>query len=241
MQFMKIRLGTYERDILKGKKGEAPKIAMEVILKLAEAFGAKELVEISSVQAMAHYGSLHDAGLDLLEKFAGLGGKCCVPTTQDPASISFRYWETLGIPKEYRDKQMRLARAIEDLGELPTWSCVPYHFANIPRFGQNVAWAESSAVSYANSVIGARTNRTGAGMTICAALTGRMPKTGLYLDENRVATVRIDVKAGELSDLDYNTIGIIMGKFLGAKIPVLYGFPKGVTNDNLKQNNKKLN
>ncbi len=96
-------------------------------------------------------------------------------------------------------------------------------------------------MSYANSVIGARTNRTGAGMTICAALTGRMPKTGLYLDENRVATVRIDVKAGELSDLDYNTIGIIMGKFLGAKIPVLYGFPKGVTNDNLKQNNKKLN
>ncbi|MGA2465718.1 MAG: aconitase X catalytic domain-containing protein [Thermodesulfobacteriota bacterium] len=231
---MKIKLGSYEEDILRGKKGEAAKLALEIVVKLAEAFGVEELVEISSVQAMAHYGSLHDAGLELMEKLAGLGGKCCVPTTQDPASISFKCWERLGIPKEYAEKQMELARAIQELGELPTWSCTPYYIGNIPRFGQNIAWAESSAVSFANSVIGARTNRTPAGLAICAALTARMPKAGLYLDENRVATVKLVIDAGNLSDLDYNTIGIILGKIAGTRISALFGIPSNVTNDNLK-------
>ena len=105
---------------------------------------------------------------------------------------------------------------------------------SVPRLGQNIAWAESSAVSFANSVLGARTNRTPAGIAICAALTGRMPRYGLYLTENRRAQIKIIVEAGELTPLDYNTIGIITGNWRGAKIPAIYGLPQSATNDDLK-------
>jgi predicted aconitase len=202
--------------------------------KIADSLGADELVEVVSVQAMAHFGSLHIAGRDWLEKLAAMGGQCCVPTTQDPASIPFETWEEMGFDRTYAENQLRLRDAIIKLGEFPAWSCTPYNQGSVPRFGQNVAWAESSAVSYANSVIGARTNRTPAGLAICAALIGRAPRFGLYLPENRRAQIRVTIDAGALSDLDYNTIGIILGKTVGDQIPALYGISPSVTNDNLK-------
>lgn len=231
---MSLKLTTYEESILQGKEGEAKQLAMEIMTKIANSLGAEELVEIVSVQAMAHFGSLHIAGRDWLEKLACMGGKCCVPTTQDPASIPFETWEEMGFDPEYAENQMRLRDAVVKLGEYPAWSCTPYNQGSVPRFEQNVAWAESSAVSYANSVLGARTNRTPAGLAVCAALTGRAPRFGLYLPENRRAQIKVVVEAGILSDLDYNTIGIILGKRVGSRIPALYGIPKCVTNDNLK-------
>lgn len=231
---MSLKLTTYEESILQGKEGEAKQLAMEIMTKIANSLGAEELVEIVSVQAMAHFGSLHIAGRDWLEKLACMGGKCCVPTTQDPASIPFETWEEMGFDPEYAENQMRLRDAVVKLGEYPAWSCTPYNQGSVPRFEQNVAWAESSAVSYANSVLGARTNRTPAGLAVCAALTGRAPRFGLYLPENRRAQIKVVVEAGMLSDLDYNTIGIILGKRVGSRIPALYGIPKCVTNDNLK-------
>ena len=231
---MDIKLTSYEKEILLGKHGEARQLAMEIIVKTARALGAGELVEVVSVQAMAHFGSLHIAGRDWLEKLACMGGKCSVPTTQDPASIPFETWEEMGYDREYAENQLRLRDAIIKLGELPTWSCTPYNQGSVPRFGQNVAWAESSAVSYANSVLGARTNRTPAGFAICAALTGRAPKFGLYLPENRMAQIKVTIEAGYLNDLDFNTIGIILGKSMGNKIPALYGIEQSVSNDNLK-------
>ena len=229
-----MQLTDAEKRILDGEQGEAKKIALEILAQMGDALGAESFVQVASVQAMAHFGSLHIAGRDWLEKLACLGGKCCVPTTQDPASIPFKYWEEMGYDAEYAKNQLRLQDAILKLGEMPKWSCTPYYQGSVPRVGQNIAWAESSAVSFANSVLGARTNRTPAGLAICAALTGRMPKYGLYLPENRAAQIKITVDAGTLTDLDYNTIGIIMGKKVGAKIPALYGIPVSVTNDNLK-------
>lgn len=229
-----MKLTPYEQEMLDGSQGEAKKIAMEVVCRIGKAFGAEELIEISSAQCMAHFGSLHIAGLDWMEKLAAAGGCCCVPTTQDPASISFRHWREQKIDEEYAGYQFRLRDAVMKLGEFSAWSCCPYYQGNTPRFGQNVAWAESSAVSYGNSVLGARTNRTPAGFVICAALTGRMPKYGLYLDENRVPSVKVIVEAGVLSDLDYNTLGILLGKKLGVDIPYIFGIPKSATNENLK-------
>ena len=220
--------------MLDGAAGEAKQLAMDVLHKIGDAMGAERFVKIVSVQAMAHFGSLHIAGRDWLEKLAGMGGTCCVPTTQDPASIPFDCWEEMGFDAEYANNQIRLRDAIVKLGELPMWSCTPYNQGSVPRLGQNVAWAESSAVSYANSVLGARTNRTPAGVAICAALTGRAPEYGLYLDKNRAATFKVTVDAGELSDLDYNTIGIILGRSVGHRVPALYGIPDTATNDNLK-------
>lgn len=231
---MALHLTPYEQDLLNGKYGEAKQLAMKIMVKIGEPLGAEELVEIVSVQAMAHFGSLHIAGRDYLGKLACMGGKCCVPTTQDPASIPFQTWEEMGYDKEYAENQMKLCESVLKLGEYHAWSCTPYVQGSVPRVGQNVAWAESSAVSYANSVLGARTNRTPAGLAVCAALTGRIPKFGLYLEENRRAQVKVTVDAGELSDLDYNTIGIIIGKKVGTHVPAIYGIPASCTNENLK-------
>lgn len=229
-----MRLNDEEKRMLSGQEGEAKKLAMEILTQVGDSMDADSFVEIASVQAMAHFGSLHIAGRDWLEKLACLGGKCCVPTTQDPASIPFSHWKEMGYDEEYAKNQYRLAEAIMKLGEMPKWSCTPYYQGSVPRLGQNIAWAESSAVSFANSVLGARTNRTPAGIAICAALTGRMPRYGLYLTENRRAQIKITVEAGELTPLDYNTIGIITGKLAGAKIPAIYGLPQSATNDDLK-------
>ena len=229
-----MRLNDEEKRMLSGQEGEAKKLAMEILIQVGDSMDADSFVEIASVQAMAHFGSLHIAGRDWLEKLACLGGKCCVPTTQDPASIPFSHWKEMGYDEEYAKNQYRLAEAIMKLGEMPKWSCTPYYQGSVPRLGQNIAWAESSAVSFANSVLGARTNRTPAGIAICAALTGRMPRYGLYLTENRRAQIKIIVEAGELTPLDYNTIGIITGKLAGAKIPAIYGLPQSATNDDLK-------
>jgi cis-L-3-hydroxyproline dehydratase len=231
---MTIRLTEEENAMLRGDRGEAVQFAMETIFRVARGFGAEELVEVMSVHAMAMYGDLHDAGLELLERLYRMGGRCCVPTTQDPASMSFKYWQRMEVPAAYADKQLRLARLVEALGERPLWSCTPYDAGNAPAFGQNVAWAESSAVSFANSVLGARTNRTPAGLAICAALTGRMPKVGLYRPENRMASVKVVVDPGELTALDYHTLGILLGKRLGTMIPALVGIPPSATRDDLK-------
>lgn len=230
---MTVCLTPTEQRMLAGKEGEAKRLAMEVLVKLADSLGAESFVPVVSVQAMAHFGSLHQAGLDWYEKLAAAGGCCCVPTTQDPASISFQHWQELGLDADYVQSQLKLKDAALRLGEYHSWSCTPYFQGSLPRFGQNVAWAESSAVSFANSVLGARTNRTGAGVAVCAALTGRMPKYGLYMEENRRATVKITVEA-TLSDLDYNTLGILVGKLAGTDIPAIYGIPESATNDNLK-------
>lgn len=229
-----MQLTDIEKKILAGGEGEAKQIAMEILTNIGEAMEADSFVQVSSVQAMAHFGSLHIAGRDWLEKLACMGGKCCVPTTQDPASIPFKHWQEMGYDSEYAENQYRLEAAIMKLGEMPKWSCTPYYQGSVPRAGQNIAWAESSAVSFANSVLGARTNRTPAGLAVCAALTGKMPRYGLYLPENRKATIKINVEAADLTSLDYNTIGIITGKIAGAKIPAIYGLPQSITNDQLK-------
>ncbi len=229
-----MELTAHEKRMLAGDLGPAPRFAMEVLVKLGQIYGADCLVEVASAQIMAHYGSLHDAGLELAEKFVALGGRFLIPTTEDPLSICERHWRDLGIPEEYAAKQERLRRAVLALGAQPAWTCTPYLAGNLPRFGQNVSWAESSAVSFANSVLGARTNRTPAGLNYCAALTGRMPRMGLYRPENRRGQVLVQVRAGEMSRLDYNTLGLIIGKSVGNRVPVVEGLPESTGVDDLK-------
>ncbi len=229
-----MEISGYEREMLEGRHGQAKKFAMEILYKLGRAYGADRFIQVASAHIMAHYGSLHDAGLELAEKFVTLGGKFCIPTTADPLSICHRHWRELGIEEAYFHKQQRLERAVLKLGVQPAWTCTPYYVGNLPRFGQNVSWAESSAVAFANSVIGARTNRTPAGLNYCAAITGRMPNIGLYREENRNGQVLVEVKAGELSTLDYNALGYLVGKIVGNKIPVLDGLQPSASVDHLK-------
>jgi predicted aconitase len=223
-----------EKAYLEGSHGEANRLAMELLVSLGESFGAERLIPIASAHILGHYGSLHQAGIDFLEKLAEGGGQCRVPTTVDPSSVDFERWKQFKIPEEYVEKQKRLQIAVEKLGVIPSWSCTPYLSINVPRYGQNIAWAESSAIVYANSVIGARTNRTPFGLDICAAITGKIPEFGLYIDENRRGSLLFDVKIEDFSDLDYHTLGAIIGSRSGADIPVIKGIPANSTNDQLK-------
>jgi predicted aconitase len=223
-----------DKSCLEGKGGEAQKLAMEVLVEVGESFGADRLTDISSAHILGHYGSLHQAGIDFLERLVAGGGKVQVPTTVDPSSVDFRRWQQFRIPKEYIAQQRRLQVAVEALGVIPSWSCTPYHSLNVPRIGENIAWAESSAVAYANSVIGARTNRTPFGLDICSAITGKIPEFGLYLSKNRKGSLLFDVKVGDLSDLDYHTLGAVVGTKSGTNVPVINGIPSFVTNDQLK-------
>ncbi len=229
---MAMMLTSEEEAILSGKQGEAKKIALELLVRVGELFGADRLIPVRFVHVHAHYGGLHDAGMEVAERFAGLGARYSVPTTVNPSSISAEETE-LPVPPEYAAKQRRIRIAHEVMGVIPTWSCCPY-YETLPALGENVAWGESSAISFANSVLGARTNKTSTGLEISASLLGKMPEFGLYLPENRQPQIRVDLRLKHLEDLDFHTLGFILGKLCKKRIPWIRGMPAPVSQDSLK-------
>ena len=182
-----------ERDMLEGKFGKAAKKSMEILTTLGEIFDAENLVAVNSVQiAGVSYANLGEAGLEFLSEMAN-DGKVRVLTTLNPAGMDRENWEALGIDKEFAKNQNRAIDAFARMGIITTCSCTPYLIGNTPHFGQHLAWAESSAVCYANSVIGARTNREGGPSALAAAITGKTPRYGYHLEENRHGEVLIDI------------------------------------------------
>ncbi len=229
-----MHLNSSQDALLKGEGGEGKQLAMEILTKVGDAVGADTLVPVKSAHVLAHYSSLHDAGIEVLERFANSGGKFAVPTTVDPASIDLENWESFGVPEEFARKQFRLCQAYARLGGIPCWTCVQYQVCNFPKPGETVAWAESSSVVFANSVIGCRTNKITAGFDIACAVSGLTPRFGMLLDENRRGTVCFKVSLERLSDLDFRSIGFHVGKESGSRVPVLEGLPGSVTSDELK-------
>jgi predicted aconitase len=227
-------LETKQEKFLAGEYGEAKQLAMEILVKVGDAMNADSLVPISSSHVLAHYSSLHEAGIEMLEKFARSGGKFSVRTTVDPASIDLKNWRKFGIKSEYARKQMRLTRAYLALGGIPCWTCAHYQVCNFPKRGQNIAWAESNAVVYANSLIGCRTNKITSGLDIACAITGLTPKYGLLLEENRIATINFSLNLKNISDLDVRSIGFYIGRHCKSKLPALSGLPKSTNLDDLK-------
>jgi predicted aconitase len=227
-------LDSSQEKLLKGEGGEAKQFAMEIVTKVGDAVGAESLVPIKSAHVLAHYSSLHEAGIELLDRFANSGGRFSVPTTVDPASIDLVNWESFGIPEDYAKQQFRLCEAYARLGGLHCWTCVQYQVCNFPKKDEVVAWAESSSVVFANSVIGCRSNKITAGMDISCAILGLTPKFGMLNDENRVATIAFRAAFGEPSDLDYRSLGFLIGRRSGGKVPVLADLPDSATSDDLK-------
>lgn len=207
---------------------------MEIVAKVGDAVNAGSLVPIKSAHVLAHYSSLHDAGIEMLERFAAKGGKFGVPTTVDPASIDLQNWRSFGIEEEYARKQFRLCDAYAKLGGIQCWTCVQYQVCNFPKAGEAVSWAESSSVVFANSVIGCRSNKITSGMDIASAILGLTPRFGMLEDENRVARVLFRAAFGEFSDLDYRSLGYLIGKKSGSRVPALEGLPGNVTSDEVK-------
>jgi predicted aconitase len=229
-----LHLDTAQEKLLGGEGGEAKQLAMEIVAKVGDAVGADSLVPIKSAHVLAHYSSLHDAGVDVLERFAGSGGRFAVPTSVDPASIDLQNWKSFGIPEEYARKQFRLCDAYAKLGGMRCWTCVQYQVCNFPKQGETVAWAESSAVVFANSVLGCRSNKITSGMDVACAILGLTPRFGMLNDENRRAGVSFKIGVKLSSDLDYRSLGFFVGRSSGSRVPVLEGLPAGVSSDQLK-------
>ena len=186
-----------EKSILDGKQGGAARIALAVLVDLGELFGAKELMKISQVHIDATL-YMVDAGLEFAERIAGLGGEVAVPTSLNPSAIDLLRWKAYRVPAEILTKHKRLEEAYLKMRATPTWTCAPYQNGIIPRFGEQIAWGESNAIAFANSIIGARTNRYADLMDVCTAIIGKVPKFGLHLKENRKAKMLI--RLNEITD-----------------------------------------
>ena len=216
-----MKLTDTDRALLDGRDGRAARKAMEILVALGEIFGAEDLVDVRSVQVSGvSYHNLGEAGRDWLEEM-GRDGRVRALTTLNPAGMDLRDWKSQGIAPEFAARQMRVVRAYEAMGIATTCTCTPYLVGNLPAPGEHVAWAESSAVAYANSVIGARTNREGGPSALAAALTGRTPRYGLHLDAERLPRLTVHLGDRLESTAEWGALGRVIGRRAGGEIPVL--------------------
>lgn len=211
--------------MLSGERGEAVKKAMEILTGLGDIYEAEKLIQVKS----AHVSGISirtagDAGLNFVEEMLERGAKVSVPTTINPAALDLQDWEELGVPEDISEKQIRIIEAYRKMGAAPVCSCVPYLIGSEPSFGQHVAWSESSAVIYANSVLGARTNREGAPSALVSAITGLTPDYGYHQDENRSGTVIVrpepDLFEGE-GTFSFSVLGYWVGDNFPESVPVI--------------------
>ena len=216
-----------EQKILDGEQGEPKRIAMRILTRLGEVNGADRMIAIASAHlAASSYQITGEAGIEIYTRLVEQGARVSVPTTLDPGSTDFKRWRDFKTPEHYAERQAVVAELLERMGTIPTWSCTPYYLLNVPRFGQDLGWSESSAVAFANSVIGARTNRMSAYVDICAALLGKVPRFGLHIPERRRGEVffELDRELGEaFSDEHFPVLGYLVGQIAEDKIPVING------------------
>jgi predicted aconitase len=199
---------------------------MEILVALGESFGAERLLPVNNV---------HMAGSSVLvEDIRKQGGKFVTRVTTNPTAVDPSQWREIGIPESDTTLQVRLTGAYAGMGANTCNTCIPYLVGNMPRFGEHMAWGESSAVVFANSVCGARTNREGGPSALATALTGRTPEYGFHLTENRYGSFLVNVETPMRDMTDYGTLGYFAGKIAGQDTPVFVGLPNNPTLEDLK-------
>ena len=211
-----------EERILKGDRGEEKRIAMEILVALGKIYGASRLIPVKSAQISGiSYKSIGEAGIRWLRSLSK--ARVVVPTTLNPAGMDLERWRFMGIHEDFARKQLEIIGILRGIGAEITCTCTPYLAGNRPSFGDHLAWAESSAVCYANSVIGARTNREGGPSALAAAIIGKTPLYGYHLDENRRATFKVRVLA-DLKDMsDFGALGYWTGALIKSGLPYFSG------------------
>jgi predicted aconitase len=220
--------------MLDGDNGEVAARSLRLLVTLGELYGAERMLLIDSVQvAGVSYKALGEPGMLLLEDYARLGARVRAFTLLNPASIDLEDWKSMGIGASLAEKQLRIISAFRQMGVLITASCTPYLAGFLPRFRQHLAWSESSAVSCANSVIGARTNREGGPSALAAAICGVTPDYGLHRGENRHPQIVVRVETQIKSPAEYGALGYCVGGLVQERIPYLRGLDNPST-DNLK-------
>ena len=230
-----MRLSNSDKKMLAGDNGEATKIAMEVLCLMAAAQNADELIDVSR----GHIDGCilaHDANLHFAEKMLDMGASVIIPTTINAISVDRENWKSQGVAPDLGGKASRLADAYVKMGAYPTFTCAPYLLNSIPVKGEAIGWSESNAVIYANSVIGARTQKHPDYLDLFIAMTGRTPNTGVYLEENRKPVCEIQVTLPlNFDDAIWPMIGWLAGHKSPNGIPVLNGLENiSINNDALK-------
>ncbi|HRD78923.1 MAG TPA: aconitase X, partial [Hyphomicrobiaceae bacterium] len=212
-----IELAEGDRRMLSGDDGEAAAFAMRLLVRFAEATGAPQLLDIASahIDGCLYHG---EVSLDFVEHLIKGGGKVRVPTTLNVGSIDLIHPELYLGDVEAASSAKRLMDGHVALGCLPTFTCAPYQSIHRPRLGDQIAWAESNAIVFANSVIGARTNRYGDFIDLAAAITGRVPASGLHLSDNRRGRIVFEITAplgGSFADP--GVLAVTMGAIIGER------------------------
>lgn len=203
-----------------GDVGRGPQKAMEIVVALGRIYGAAKLLPISSAHVIGvSYKYLGDAGFEFLEELAKDGVHACVPTTLNPPGIDLKMWQEMGVSEAYARKQLAVVDMYTEMGVAPTCTCTPYLVGNEPQKGAHVAWCESSALIYANSVLGAWTNREGGPSALASAITGYTAAYGFHLEENRVPTHLVDITCPLDSEADFGALGYLVGKTVQTGIP----------------------
>ena len=230
-----LRLTDADKHMLNGDEGPAAQVAMEVLCRMAVAQGAQDLVDVSR----GHIDGCilaHDANLDFAEKMVQMGAKTRIPTTINAISVDRENWQKQNVVPDFGNKASRLADAYVTMGARPTFTCAPYLLDDGPSHGEAIGWSESNAVIYANSVLGARTQKHPDYLDLFIAMTGRAPNAGVYLTANRVATCEIRVRLPVMYD---SSIWPMLGWIAGIKspnaVPILTGLEAACpTSDDLK-------
>jgi predicted aconitase/predicted aconitase with swiveling domain len=232
---IEVELTEGDRAMLDGREGSARQMAMRIILAMAKLQGARRLIDLSQchLDCCIYTGPVSVA---IAERMRDLGAKVKVPTTLNAISIDRNQWRVLGIPEARAAEVERQTEAYLAMGAQPSFTCAPYLLDSVPQFGEHIGWAESNAVAFANSVLGAKTSKYPDYLDLCMALTGRAPLAGCHVDENRKARIRIHANVPQGADDSlFPLLGYLVGALSPHEIPVLTGLEATApTRDDLK-------
>ncbi len=232
-----MNLSEYDQACLAGDHGPACKFTMSILVRMGEIQEAEELIDITRTHIDSSL-FMGDATLEFAERLAGMGAQVKVPSTLNVSGVDQHGWQEWAVPPDWAEKAHRQMVAYQNMGCEPTWTCAPYQVAERPELGEQVAWGESNAVCFANSVLGARTVQYPDLLDICAAITGRVPATGLHLDENRAGQVLLELE-GVPEALQHNdsfapVLGHMIGIIADDRVSVIEGLSVRLSEDQLK-------
>lgn len=231
-----MRLTREESEMLDGKYGYPIQKSMEILVTLGELYGAEKMIPAVSAHSTGQFSAIREAGVQFLEELADKGGKFVIFVDTNPIGIDLDTPKDFGVSDEFIQRQMAVINALAKMGAFISSTCAPYLIGHVPLWREHVAWNESSAVNFINSVFGARANREGGPSSIAAALTGRVPECGYHLDQNRYGDLEITVTAQLKGVHDYGALGHFAGNLSLSKthVPVFVGIPPSVSLDDFK-------
>lgn len=235
-----MKLTEEQQAMLNGEQGEATAYAMRIQTGVGRVFGAQRMVPITRTHVAL---SAQDADCWFVEKMVAMGGKCKISPTVNPSiNLAYLNQHLAEIPQKGVDIVTRTNEAYKEIGATLTFNCTPYLQQNVPAFGEIIAFSESSATPYVNSVIGARTNRESSQSALCAALTGLVPEYGFLLDDNRKAEILVEVKTEIKDDFDYQLLGWCYPLlYKGSEVPAFVGIKERATPEGFMNFGAQLN